>query len=107
LPYPGVVFRLLLGELAELVKHAAGDALADRGEQRALLDHLARYVERQVGRIDHAAHEAQITRQKLRFVGDEDAPDIELHASLAVGVEQVERARSRHESQRAILLPPL
>ena len=76
-------------------------------EQRAFLDHLARDVERQVGGIDEAADEAQIARQKLGLVGDEDAPDIELHAALAVGVEEVERARAGNEGKRGVFLPAL
>ena len=84
-----------------------GDALLDRGEERALLDHLARDVERQVGGIDQPAHEAQIARQDFGVVGDEDALDVELDAALAVGIEQVERPRAGHESERGVLLPAL
>ena len=54
-------------------------------EDRALLDHLARDVEWQVGGIHEAAHEAQVARQNLGFVGDEHAFDVELDAPLAAG----------------------
>ena len=66
--------------------------MLDRREDGALLDHLARDVERQIARIDEPAHEAQIARQDLRLVGDEDALNVELDAAFAVGIEQVERA---------------
>ena len=59
-----------------------------------LLQHLARDVEREVRRIDDAADEAQIQRQKLAGpVGDEDAPHVELDAARRLPVPQVERRR--------------
>ena len=46
-------------------------------------------------------------RQKLRILGDEHAPHVELDAALALGVEQVERRARRHEQQHGIGLAPL
>ena len=107
LPDLGEFLRLGLGELAELLHDAVGDALADRREDRALLDHLARDVERQVGAVDDEAHEAQPARQDVGVLGDEDAPDIELVAPLARRIEQVERPRAGDEGEHRIFVPPL
>jgi hypothetical protein len=82
-------------------------ALADRLEHRVFLQHLAREVERQVLRIDHAAHEAEPRRQDLRLVGDEHAADVELHPAAAIRVEQVERLHRRDEEQHRIFVAAL
>ena len=84
-----------------------GRAFADRGEQRAFLNFLARDIERQIGAVDEAAHEAQIARQDVGVVGDEDALDVKLDAALAVGIEQIERPRAGHEEQRGVVVPAL
>ena len=86
----GFVFR----QLFELAQYAAGNALLDGREQRTFLDHLARHVKRQVGRIDDAAHEAQIARQNLGLVGDEDPLDVELYAPSTFRIEEIERSRA-------------
>jgi hypothetical protein len=103
----GEAFGSLSASRSKLGEHAAGHALSDRGEERAFLDLLARDIERQIGAVDEAAHETQIARQDLGFVGDEDALDVELDAALAVGIEQVERPRAGNEQQRRVILPPL
>ena len=87
--------------------HAAGDGLADLRELRIVLQHLARDVQRQILAVDHAADEAQIGRQQIGIVGDEDAADIELHLALARLVEQVERLCRGREQQHRIGLPAL
>src|SRR3546814_19405608 len=84
-------FAILLGQLVQFGQDAVGDALLDGGEDRAFLNHLPRDVERQVVAVDQPAHEAQVARQYLRLVGDEDAADIELHTHGPVRVEQAER----------------
>jgi hypothetical protein len=56
---------------------------------RVVLQHLARDVERQIFRVDHAADEAQIGRQQVGVVGNEDAAHIEFDLALAVRLEQV------------------
>src|SRR6516225_12081242 len=65
---------------------------------------ISRETLRQVGGIDKPAHETEIPRQKLGFVGDEHALDVELDASLAVGVEQIERPRARHEEEGGVFV---
>ena len=107
LPHFLELLRLTLRELAELLHDAVGHALADRGEDRALLDHLARDVERQVGAVHDEAHEAQPARQEVGVLGDEDAAHIELVAPLADGIEQVERPRAGDEGEHRIFVPSL
>ena len=101
----GEFFRLVFGELGQLLHDAVGHALADRGEHRALLDHLARDVERQVGAVDDQPHEAQPARQQVGVLGDQHAPHIELVAALAGGIEQVERPRAGDEGEHGIFVP--
>ena len=107
IPDLAVGLGVAVGELFQIAQHAAGDAFLDGGEDRALLDHLARQAERQVGGIDQPAHEAQIVRQDFGVVGDEDALDVELHPALAVAVVEIERPRARHEGQRGELVAAL
>ena len=107
LPHLGEFVGLALGELAELLHDAVGHALADRGEHVALLDQLARDVERQVGAVDHEADEAQPARQDVGVLGDQHAAHVELVAPLARRIEQVERARARNEGEHRIFVPPL
>src|SRR5262249_18165362 len=106
-PNLDVGFGLLLRELLEIAQHAAGHALSNRRQDGTFLDHLARDVERQVGRIHEAAHKTQIARQYLCFVRDEDALDIKLDAAFAIDIEQVERSRAGNERERGIFLPAL
>ena len=102
-----VFLRLAFRELAELLHHPVGHALADRGEHVALLDQLARDVERQVGAVDDQADEAQPARQNVGVLGDEHAPHIELVAALSRGIEQVERPRAGDEGEHGVFVPPL
>ena len=75
---------------------------------RRFLQDLARHVERQVGRIDHAAHEAQIGRQQLLgVVHDEHAPHVELDPVARLAVPQVERRMRRNVEELRVLLPAL
>ena len=71
------------------------------------LDHLARDVERQVGGIDQPAHEAQIARQDLGVVGDEDALDVELDAALAVGSNRSNGREPGTKASTVIFVPAL
>src|SRR6516165_2270609 len=106
-PNLGVGLGLLLRELLEIAQHAARHALSDRGQDGTFLDHLARDVEWQVGRVHEPAHKAQIAGQYLGFVGDEDALDIKLDAAFAIDVEQVERPRAGNKRERGIFMPTL
>ncbi len=63
-----------------------------------------RDVERQIGGIDEAAHEAQIAWQQRRLIGDEHAAHIKLHPAGALGVEQVERLCLGNEGEHAIFV---
>ena len=65
LPDLGEFLRLALRELGQFLHDPVGHALADRAEDRALLNHFARDVERQVGAVDDEAHEAQPARQQI------------------------------------------
>ena len=106
LPHLGELVRLGLGELAELLHYAVGDALADRREHVALLDHLARDVERQVGAVDHEADEPEPAGQEVGVLGDEHAAHIKLVAPLPRRIEQVERPRAGNEGEHGIFMPP-
>ncbi len=81
----------VVGELLQLRDDAASHRLPDLRELRIVLQHLARDVQRQVLAVDDAADEAQIGRQEVGVVGDEDAADIELDLALARRLEQVKR----------------
>src|SRR5262245_22078828 len=63
-PNLGVSLSLLLRELLEVAQHAAGHALSDRGQDGTFLDHLARDVERQVGRVTEEAQEEDMTGEE-------------------------------------------
>ena len=107
LPDLGEFFRLGFGELAELLHHAVGHALADRREHVALLDQLARDIERQIGAVDHEADETQPAGKDVGVLGDEHAAHIKLVAPLARRIEQVERPRARNEGEHRIFVPAL
>ena len=75
--------------------------LADRLDLLVLLEHLARDVEREILRVDDAAHEAQPLGQQLAaLVHDEDAAHVELDAVVrAFAVVEVEGRLARHVEQ--------
>ena len=97
----------LVGYLVQLAQNPVGDRLADRADDRIVLQHLAADVERHVFGIDDAAHEAQIAGQDICIVGDEHAADIELQLGVALRVEQVERPLARHEQEHGVLVAAL
>jgi hypothetical protein len=89
-------------------QNAFAGALADRLHVAAFLQQLAAHVERQVGRVDHALDEAQVSRhQRLRVVHDEDALDVQLHARALVAVVEVERRLGRDVEQLRVLAAAL
>ena len=93
-----------LRQLRQHVQSAAGDAGAHRLDFRVILQQLARDVQRQVRGIDHALQEAQVVRQELLgIVEDEDALDVQLQASRRVAVPQIERCPRRHVKQSGVL----
>ena len=106
-PEPGVLV-LVAGELLQQAEHPLRAAGADRVDVAAVLQDLARHVERQVGRVDHAAHEAQVGRQEvLGVVHDEDAPHVELEAVALLPVPEVERRLRREVEELRVLLAAL
>ena len=107
LPDLGEFLGLGVGELAELLHHAVGHALADRREHVALLDQLARDIERQIGAVDHEAHETQPAGQDVGVLGDQHAAHIKLVAPFARRIEQIERARAGNEGEDSIFVAAL
>ena len=104
IPEGGVFFRLVGRDGLQPGEHALGRALLHGLHGRAFLQHLARDVERQVGRVHHAAHEAQPARQDfLVRVHDVDAAHVELHAVTGVRVPEVERRLARQVEQQRVL----
>ena len=108
LPELRVLLLVVRRELFEQREHLARAAAADRLDVLRFLQDLARDVERQVVRVDDAAHEAQVRRQQLLgVVHDEHAPHVELDAVARVAVPQVERRARRDVEQVRELLPAL
>src|ERR1700727_2794511 len=105
LPDLGEFFWLGFRELAELLHHAVGYALADRREYVALLDQFARDVEGQIGAVDHEAHETEPAGKDVGVLTDKHAAHIELVAPLALRIEQIERPRARNEGEHRIFVP--
>ena len=107
LPERRVLLGCLLGPLGEVGEDPLDQPGANLRQDRVVLQGLAADVEREIGRIHHAPHEAEIGRQQpLALVGDEDPPDIEPDAVPAHRVEQVEGPGVGHEEQGGVLDPP-
>ena len=105
LPERRVFLRLVLRQLREQVQHPARQAGTHRVDGGVLLEHLAGNVQRQVGRVDHALHEAQVQRQELfGVVHDENAPHVQLQAARRLAMPQVERRARRHVQQAGVFL---
>ena len=97
-----------VGQALEQRQHLLCAAGADGVDVLGFLQDLARHVERQVGRIDHAAHEAQVGRhQLLGVVHDEDALHVELDAVLGAAVPQVEGGVLRNVEQVGVFVAAL
>ena len=104
-PERDVFLGLVLGQVFQQAQHFFHRAGLDGVDVAARLQDLARDVERQVGRVDHPAHEAQVLRhQLLGVVHDEDAAHVELDAVAAVAVVEVERRVGGHIQQRDVFL---
>ncbi|MNQ81504.1 hypothetical protein D3C85_965270 [compost metagenome] len=99
-PERGVVFRLVFRHVFEQRQDALGRPFTDGAHIAAFLQDLARHVQRQVRRIDHPTHEAQVRRQQLvRIVHDENALHIQLHAMAAVAVPHIHGRMLGHVQQ--------
>ncbi len=106
----GELLRLILGQLLDQVEHALDAGRLDAFQLPVLLQDLATDVERQIIRVDHAAHETQVVRQQLfSSVHDEDALDVELEsfALIATAHRQVERRLRGDVQQRGEALAAL
>ncbi len=103
IPEDGVIGRVFLGAFFQLAQHAVGDGIVDFFQHGGFLQRLAADIQRQVGRVDHPAQEAQVGRHQLHpLIGDEDALHIQLHPAPALGVKQVERLDAGDEEQAGI-----
>ena len=103
-PEDDVVLLAVLGHVLEHREHALGAAFPDRLHVAALLEDLARHVERQVVGIDDALHEAQVGRHQLLRIGhDEHAAHVQADAVALLAVPQVERGAARHEEKLRVL----
>src|SRR5262249_5817953 len=100
LPECGIVRRILFRTLFQLSKNTLDDGILYAIEERVLLQRFAADIKGQILGIDNTAQKPQIVRDKVSaFVGDEHAPDIELDASFAVGVKEIERLNGRNEQK--------
>ncbi len=103
-----VVLGGVLRSLVEEIQHLLDDLLADHAHDRRILEELARDVERQILRIDDAAHEPEPARQELlALLHDEDALHVESQAVLHVGREEIEGRALRDEQEPREELRPL
>ena len=98
-----VLLRLVLGQLGQHLEHPARERAAHGLDLAVLLQQLARHVQRQIVRIDHALDETQIQRQELLgVVHDEHAPHVQLQAACRLALPQVERRARRHVQQAGV-----
>ncbi len=105
LPERRVLLRLFLRHFRQQIQHTPRQTRADAVDGCVLLQHLARDVQRQVGRIHHALHEAQVERQELLgVVHDEDAAHVQLEAARRLAMPQVVRRPRRHVQQAGVFL---
>ena len=112
LPEAGIFFlfgRLFtVGQSFKQAQHFLDAAAANRFDVLRFLQNFARDVERQIVRIDDAAHEAQIQRhQFFGIIHDEHAAHVQLDAVARVAVPQVKGRVLRNIKQLRVFLPPL
>ena len=104
LPEDGVLFLIVLRELAEHVECTLREGALELLRHAAFLEKLAGDVERQVGGVDEAADEAQVVRQELLgVVHDEDALHEELEAVLLFTRVEVPRGFGRRVEKGRVL----
>ncbi len=104
-----LVRRLIaVGQALEQGQHFLRAPRTDGVDVLRFLQDLARHVQRQIGRIDHTAHEAQVARhQLLGVVHDEHPLHIELDAMTGVAVPQIEGRVLRDVEQVGVFVPAL
>ena len=87
----------------QLVVHLALDAALDGAELRVVLQRLAADVERDVGAVNHAAHEVVVVRQQVgALLLDQHVGGVQREALLVVLAIEVKRRASRDEQQRVV-----
>src|SRR5690606_10913224 len=98
-----VLLGLVLGQIFQQGQDALGTTFADSANITAFLQDFTRNVQRQVGRIDHTAHKAQVSRQQLLgVVHDEYAFHVQLHATASIAVPQVKRGLLGDEQELGV-----
>ncbi len=101
-----VLVRLVLRDRRQQVEHAARDRAPDGLHFGILLQQLARHIERQVGGIDDALDEAQVQRQELLgVVQDENAFDVQPEPARRRAVIEIEWRLGRQVQERRVLAP--
>ncbi len=96
-----VVFGGILLHFLQDGKDLRRDRRLDLADDRVVLQHLARHVERQIRRIHHAFHEPQPARQqKVDVVADEDVAHVKRKSALLLRHEEVHRRLLRDEQER-------
>ncbi len=104
LPESVVLFGIVFGQRLEFFHHLARDDLLQLGHQSHGLHGLTRDIERQVLRVDHALHEAQIVGQQVLVVlVDQDVARIQFQAILFAQGEDAALALAWDEQQRVQL----
>ena len=87
LPERLVVLRVGFGHLGQQIEHPFGQGVANGRDAFVLLQQFTRHVQRQVVGIDYPFHEAQIHRQKLLgLVQDENPLHVQLQPARRISV---------------------
>ncbi len=96
-----LVFRQIFQQPQQLLHRTGLDGI----DILAVLQNLARDIQRQVGAVDDATHEAQILRhQLLGILHDEHTLHIQFDAVTALAVIKIERRLGRDIKQRDVFL---
>ena len=99
-----VLLRITLGELVEGPEDPLHGPGPDRLHLPVRLENLPRDVQRKVARVDHPAHEAQVRREQVPgILQDEHPPHVEPEATAHVAVPEIERSPPGHEQEHGVL----
>mmetsp|Transcript_17133 Transcript_17133/g.24933 ORF Transcript_17133/g.24933 Transcript_17133/m.24933 type:complete len:483 (+) Transcript_17133:88-1536(+) len=83
-----VFFLLLMGLIGKLLDHInnlPGCLLPNDSNNLGFLKRLTVDIQRQIIRIDHTGDETHVTWQKLKLIGNENLPHIQLHFIIELG----------------------